>query len=268
MRAVATIALLTLTLLAGCASDEPKPEQLTLADGTTIDLGEGTSDTKGAIVGYVVDEAIRPLDGVTITIPGRDTVSDAQGFFRFDLVEPGFYAVTATAFGYTTTQSGTDVVAGETSTVKLQVTTSSAPQPYHETFPFDAYMQAWGTIGQWAVEIVAPTPLCQCAYTVPIADELTGLVIEGFWDGTVPDPAGLTEFYWEAYTDGAEWLDSGYCASPCNVQPDLSDYAGGDITVRISGPDAWVAYQQQVRLFTTAFYNQPVPEGFSVAGAP
>ena len=267
MRALVAAVLLALTVLAGCASPEPTPDELELVDGTTVDLGDGVSATQGAIAGYVVDEAVRPLSDVRLSLAGgQRATTDDKGFFHFTLLDPGFYAVTATADGFLASQGSADVVAGETATVKLQLMRDAAPQPYHETFPFEAYMTAWGTVAQWAVEIVAPTPLCQCTYGFTPTGNVSSIVLEAFWEGTVPDPAALSQFYYEVYDDSVGWIESGYCSSPCHVRPSLDGFPqGAPINVRISGPDAWVAYQQQVHLFTTVFYNGPAPEDFTVA---
>lgn len=267
--------LLALTALAGCASEAPETDELTLADGTTVELGEGTSDTKGAIAGYVVDDAIRPVEGVELATDGRTALTDANGFFLLGDLEPGFYAITFTRTGFVPTQASADVVAGETATVKVQMPIEVVPQPYHTTYPFSGHMQAWGTIGQWAVELFAPTPLCDCTYEVVPDGNVTGIVFEAFWDATVPDPAALSEFYWEAYVPGTSWIQSGYCTDPCraDIPLDSTDSLDGTVTpfpqgsafeVRISGPDAWVAYQQRVDVFTTVFYVAPPPEGWSI----
>lgn len=278
MRKTPIALLLALTALAGCASEAPEAEELTLADGTTIELGEGTSDTTGAIAGYVVDDAIRPLEGVELATGDRTAVTDANGFFLLGNLAPGSYILTFAREGHVATQASADVVAGETATVKVMLPIDPVPQPYRTTYPFAGHMQAWGTVGQWAVEIFAPTPLCDCTYEVQPDGNVTGIVLEAFWDPTLPDPAGLSEFYWEVYVEEGNWIQSGYCTDPCraDIPLDSTDTLEGTVTpfpqgsafqVRISGPDAWVAYQQRVDLFTTVFYNGAPPEGWSIVGA-
>ena len=283
MRTWAFALLLATALLAGCAGKggADDGDKLQLADGTTIDLGEGTSDTTGAIAGYVVDEAIRPIGGVTLrtTDGAASATSDDNGFFLMGDLAPGTYIVQATATGFADVQAAAvDVVAGETATVKVQMAHVTVPVAYHDVFPFEGYMQAWGTIGQWAVEIVAPTSLCQCTYALTPSGNVTAIVLEAFWEATIPDPAGLGEFYWEMYDvdSDASWIQSGYCTNPCRAEvPVVSEDAltgeqvpfpqGATFEVRLSGPDAWVEYQQQVKVFTTLFYNGDDPTGFTIA---
>jgi hypothetical protein len=163
-------------------------------------------------------------------------------------------------------QTAADVLAGETATAKVQMVRDLSPVPYHDVFPFEGFMQAWGTVAQWAVEIVVPTPLCQCSYTFTPSGNATGLVFEAFWDGTIPDPAGLGEFYWEIYDANVDWIESGYCTNPCRAEPSMEGFPqGAPITVRISGPDGWMEYQQQVHVYTTVFYNGEDATGFSIA---
>lgn len=278
MHRTLVVLLLALTALSGCAEEAPEGQEFKLADGTTVELGEGTSDSTGAIAGYVVDEAIRPIEGVELAADGRSAVTDANGFFLLGNLAPGSYILTFAREGFVATQASADVVAGETATVKVLMPIDPVPQAYHTTYPFAGHMQAWGTIGQWAVELFAPTPLCDCTYEVQPDPDVAGIVLEAFWDPTVPDPAAMSEFYWEVYVPDGDWIQSGYCTDPCraDIPLDSTDALDGTVTpfpqgsafeVRISGPDAWVAYQQRVEVYTTVFYTVPPPEGWSIADA-
>lgn len=268
MRGPTVVLLLALGALAGCAEEVPDEGGLKLADGSTLVLdGEGTSATLGAIAGVVVDEAIRPVPGAELaTTGGHTATSDDNGVFRLGNLEPGFYVLAVQAEGFLAAKTSVEVVADETATLKVQLSRDVRPQPYRVTFPYEAYMQAWGTVGQWAVEIVVPTPLCDCAYTFEPEANATSIVLEAFWDPTTPDPLAQNEFYWEIGSPDLEWYETGYCSNPCRVEPSMDGFLQGvPLTVRISGPDAWVAYQQQVHLFTTVFHNGPAPEGWTIA---
>ena len=269
MRGPTVMLLLALSALAGCAEQDPKQDELTLADGTTIDLGEGTSKTLGAIAGVVVDEAIRPVAGAELaTSDGRNATSDDNGVFRLGNLEPGLYMLDVQADGFLAAHTSVEVVADETATLKVQLLRDVSPQPYFRTWDYDAYMQAWGTVGQWAVEIIVPTPLCDCTYTFEPEANVTGIVLEAFWEPTTPDPLAQNEFYWEIGSPDLDWYETGYCHSPCYVLPSMDGYLQGEpLTVRINGPDAGVAYQQQVQVFATTFHNGPVPDGWSIATA-
>lgn len=277
MRGSLIALLIALAALSGCAEDPSDEDLLKLADGTTLELGEGTSATLGAIAGVVVDEAIRPVEGANLaTTGGLSATSDANGVFRLGNLEPGLYILNVQAPGFLPAQTSAEVVADATSTLKVQMLRDLSPTPYHLTYQYEAYMQAWGTIGQWAVEVIAPTPFCDCTYTFTPEPGPQTILFEAFWDPTVPDPAGLSEFYWEMVAGESDWIQSGYCTNPCRVEVPLESTdaldgtvvpfpEGATFEVRISGPDAWVAYQQQVTLFTTLFHNGPAPEGWTIA---
>lgn len=256
--------LLIASLLAGCTSDGGD-RPVILPDGSTVEAGS-ISTTTGAIAGVVVDEAVRPIAGARLTTAtGQNATTSESGVFQLGGLEPGFYALRVSAEGFLDIQASADVIAGQVTSIKVQMLVDASPQPYAQTYPYTAYMQAWGTIGQWLVEIVNPTPLCDCTYRFTPAENVSTVILEAFWEPTVPDPAALSEFYWEIGDVDLDWYETGYCTSPCHVRPTMEGYnQGRELEVRISGPDAWAAYQQQVRIFTTVFHHGEAPEGWTI----
>ena len=75
-------------LLAGCSEPTETPDEP--FDASLDDELEATAET-GVIRGVVVDAAIVPVAGVTVTIDGLDqeTTSNEAGAFGFDGLEPG-----------------------------------------------------------------------------------------------------------------------------------------------------------------------------------
>lgn len=73
----------------------------------------------GEILGSVVDGDGEPLPGVLVTAESpeivqlRTTVSDASGHFRFRLLPPGDYMLTATMTGMKTSQQNLRIGLGE-----------------------------------------------------------------------------------------------------------------------------------------------------------
>ena len=71
-----------------------------------IALPGAAQDRVGHILGTVVDGGGEALPGVTVVLIGenlmgdRTTVADVDGTFRFPLVPPGFFTVTASLSGY------------------------------------------------------------------------------------------------------------------------------------------------------------------------
>ena len=115
MRVVWTLLLLTTVTLAGC-SDDPAPE---VEDPTFDEFDAPVAPDRGVIRGVVVDTAIVPLAGATVTLAGleRSTTTNENGAFQFDDLEPGSYFLEVRLLGYETVQSGTSVEAGEISSV-------------------------------------------------------------------------------------------------------------------------------------------------------
>ena len=269
MGAAAALLPLLAVLLAGCSGDGggkagngPSP-----AD---VDPG---STVLGAISGVVVDDAIRPIPDAKIVLAdqGRDVeaVTDAEGLFSFTDLQPGFYAMSASARLYLPTQATADVVAGETAKVKVQLLRDPTPQPYHITLKHDGFMQAWGTIAQFEVENLQESGACDCRiYFQPDPDPTT-FIVEATWEESVPNPAGPSEFYWiveEPADVEGDMYEADYCTSPCytDVSAGGSAYQGGQVMVRLDGPDEWVEVQQPFTLFVTTWYNGEPPQGWSV----
>ena len=136
-------ALLAATVLAGCAAE---------GGGAPIeevpDLGLEATSTTGVIRGVVVDEAIRPVAGVTILaksadVPERQTTTEETGFFGFDGLEPGTWFLTANRTGYFATQASSEVVAGvaEPAVVKIQLVRDVANLPYAVLNKFEGYLE-------------------------------------------------------------------------------------------------------------------------------
>lgn len=103
---VVSLAFLTLAVAgAGCAGEPP-------ADGQPL------ADPKaGVLRGLVVDTAVRPLQGVEVTVaaPGGQplvTTTDVEGLFRFDGLAPGSYSVEARKATYLSAQTLAQVEAG------------------------------------------------------------------------------------------------------------------------------------------------------------
>src|SRR3989442_7903977 len=89
------------------------------------------TSTTGAIEGRVTDRSGASLPGVTVEIRSQSLqgtktdVSDAGGRFRFGLLPPGTYSLTATLTGFSSTQEQA-IVVGLSRTVTLVVSLSPA----------------------------------------------------------------------------------------------------------------------------------------------
>ncbi len=137
MRLLTVLIIFSITL-AGCSSDK-EPAKVGPGDGL-----EPTADT-GIIRGVVVDAAVIPLEGVTVTVDaaGKQTSSDGDGKFGFAGLEPGQYTVTAEKFGFVTAKTSVPVAAGvaEPPIVRVQLTPIPNFDPYAHTIVHDGIYQ-------------------------------------------------------------------------------------------------------------------------------
>ena len=144
MRALPALAagVLLASVLAGCASGG-KDDPATDVDFTGLDLQ--ATDTTGIIRGIVVDSAVRPVAGVTVTLrgsPPQQAVTTEAGTFGFDALKPGDYFLVANRTGYIEAQASTQVVAGvaEPPIVKILLDLDPALVPYVSAFVFEGFI--------------------------------------------------------------------------------------------------------------------------------
>jgi hypothetical protein len=142
MRVLLVTALLAAALLAGCASkasDAP-------TGGSIPDPGEvKVTQTTGGIRGVVVDQAIRPLAGATVTVTGagvnRTLATDASGTFTVADLKPGTYILKASKPLYDTQQQAIEVKAGVAPPVtKIQLNQVVFAKPYLQTLKFKGFI--------------------------------------------------------------------------------------------------------------------------------
>ncbi len=134
-------------VLAGCSSSGG-PEGPGQEDGAAFDdLDVQATDTKGILLGVVVDEAIRPIPEaqVALRLPDGSTLdqaTDADGRFAFGDLEPGTYFLVVKHGLYLDAQTSAEVVAGdnEPRVQRIQLTRRFAQDPYMEILPYDGYL--------------------------------------------------------------------------------------------------------------------------------
>lgn len=88
--------------------------------------------TSGDVTGIVKDASGAVLPNATVTIKSNETgatetqKSSASGSYRFALLNPGSYSVSATATGFQTPTLSVTVAVGQTTTAPLQLAVASA----------------------------------------------------------------------------------------------------------------------------------------------
>jgi hypothetical protein len=197
--------------LAGCSDGGKKAP----ADNQDFqDLGLQASDTTGVLRGVVVDPAIRPIAGATVTISGPGTgttATNAEGLFGFSGLAPGTYFVRTAKPGFNETQASADVVAGvdEPAIVKLLMTPDPSTAPYVSTYIFEGFIECSGSfvaVG-FAACSAAGLPNDKFLAQYPLDRPPQWVQSEAVWESTQAVSPGLDVVY--SY-QGADVLYTNY----------------------------------------------------------
>jgi hypothetical protein len=90
------------------------------------------NSVSGDITGIVADQTGAVLPNITVTMKSNDTgatqnaTTNAAGVYRFSLLAPGSYTISASPQGFQSVQRTTTVSVGQASTVNLQLNVSSS----------------------------------------------------------------------------------------------------------------------------------------------
>lgn len=188
MRTLAVLTILAL-LLAGCS------------DGKNGDKGSAGGPAPGdtpMLHGYVVDAAIRPLEGVTVKVLDSNVsvLSDPGGYYGFeDLPTEQFLVLVATKAGFIPQSKQVTLVPDVPVRLNFSLEVEPVTAPYWHVLPYE------GMVG------------CQVATVGPTGpnsfDCNGGLEQRTRWDFAVdPNLSGaVVEIYWEARTAAGESLN-------------------------------------------------------------
>src|ERR1041385_7976321 len=178
VRVARVVALLATALLAGCS----QPRAAAGNDGViVVASSDGASGNAAALQadelgkpghlgGVCVDDAIRPIEGARVDLPGydRNETSDRDGGFGFVDLPPGSYFVRVDRAGYIGAETVVDVHPGEFTRTKFVLTSIPPPQPYHETQTFNGFSEVTGP-----ADLVQGSLVCQhCQF--PFASDSAG----------------------------------------------------------------------------------------------
>ncbi len=182
MRALLAVFLIA---LAGCADAvEPTEDELSIDEDLTA------SETTGVIRGVVVDTAIVPIAGVTITGEGLETVSADDGSFGFGDLDPRLHCLEFTKVGYESAKTCNTVEAGieKPPIVRVMMTPDPSSIPYVDAYTFTgmvkcgaSYIAACG-----AADIVGLDVGDRFMYEQELAAVPTHVTMEAVWKGTQP----------------------------------------------------------------------------------
>lgn len=289
--------VLVCLVLAGCSSPPSKPR----AAEAKVDYGVEATATTGVIRGVVIDEAVRPLNNVTVFLlsANKTAVTKRDGAFGFEGLEPGTYFVHASKFGFEAIQTNVDVVAGDSEPAITKMTLKAVPslQPYVEPFSSSAFI----TCG---AAVILTSVGCN---TFPDVGEAIGDRVyfrfefatlpwwtqgELVWDQTQPAGGGMIWEIVDPNYPGSPQPHTGYretAASPAlayintTLLEENRDWVlgeGNGVLYRIfAGPHptctgvgfgCGVTLQQKMEMYVHNFYNFAPPDGwrFTVDGDP
>ena len=272
---VAVLAAFVAVAMAGCA-DSPEPEPAGDDPFAGLQDEVEVTATLGAIVGVVVDQAIRPLANATIALTGQagNTTTDDQGRFTFGDLEPGTYFLQASARRHEAAQVSVDVVAGEAAIVRILLIAMTSVEPYHTTLNFHGHADPWFGFVSFAAEVIAPGTLgCTCAFEVVPDPGAVSFTFEAVGTNDIDYSSSPVygNLYWEFVGDALgehQDIRSAHGSFPIyqTFERDSFDNETETWLARIT-PGQFVHTSMDYDIFLTIWYHEPMPDGWSfVAG--
>lgn len=276
------VLLVGLSAVAGCADPPQEPVAGLVQEDVPVVVVEEDSPL-GAIQGVVVDEAIRPLDNVSVSLKNVGNTTTTGGVFVFEDLEPGAYFITASLDRFTQATTSVEVIAGQVARPRLQLERIAGLEPYHYTLQQTGFIQASpaaaGVILDAAVEgFLGDNPFCQnCIFTVETnGQDIRTFVLEGVWQTTAP-PVTAADLFINIINENFTFEKPGYGESA--TSPYLRHIEPSDPTFNDGLNSTWWRFQvggsltqpnvnQRFDLFVTVFVNAPAPEGWTLAAGP
>lgn len=143
MRVWVSLAAVAALLVAGCSSGAGSGGE---TSGPTITVKP--TETTGVIKGVVVDEAIRPVEGATVSLPAvgtdpaRSVTTNEDGAFGFEGLKPGVYFLSVYKVLYDRVQKAVDVVAGvDPDPERIQIRRLAGLNPSWTPYKLDGYYE-------------------------------------------------------------------------------------------------------------------------------
>ncbi|HUR61516.1 MAG TPA: carboxypeptidase-like regulatory domain-containing protein [Candidatus Thermoplasmatota archaeon] len=290
----AVVALFLLFLLGGCAAGPAgEGDQLAADLSAAAERAQAESGAdRGIISGVVVDVGIHPIPRANLTVlnQGITARADDNGIFVFPNLKPGIYTIQARAAGYLGVQTTSEVVAGETSKVRIQMDADPTPLPYHSpTLKFKGFFQVSFTgLVDEALDLFVfnqtygpvttpPMPSCTCHYVYHPEANATTHIVEIQWEANPPKPddptgqMGESEIVMDFNADKDPQPGLTFCyGSPCVTRFDGRNLSAELRTVDLGfwGDGTWPALNEEFNVFVTVFYNGAAPKDWSfIAGS-
>jgi Carboxypeptidase regulatory-like domain len=275
---LSALLLLLALLLAGCASSSGGGATQTSTANFSDLVTKGTATT-GAVVGVVVDDAIRPVKDAKVELRTPDgnsqtKVTDVQGRFAFSGLAPGTYFLRVSAAQFAPAQTSAEVVAGvdDPPAVRIQVARLFSQAPYAEQIKFDGFLACSisfpvGTtcVNDYTRIIGGTVPGCeggclrnynvsktagnQREYVTTVGPGWQVIVFEAYWEASTNLGSGLdisVSFF--TRPDSGHFFGNTASASPLRLEFDVNKTAEGQ-----QEDPTLINWQGQNDLFV--FYN-------------
>lgn len=268
--------LLGVTFAAGC-SDAPEapaeiliesapPEEIrsrqSAGEAPAAAVFEEAASTRGHIAGVVVDEAIRPIAGAQVRLPGMNMqrVSEQDGSFGFTDLYPGPYYLTVEMEGFYMAEATLEVKPTEFTRAKVVLAAIPPPEPYRTTQKFDGFADVTDVEPSFVWGLFCST----CVFDLYIDRASLRTVV---FEAVQENPSGGSGFNYDVgpYECCATYA-SGGSTNPWRLELKPDDL-GKDDRFRIDvSPTSFPAPETSkgFQVFVTAFYNQPAPVGWSL----
>ena len=269
---IASLAVLAV-VLAGCSQNGP----------------DATSGPAGVQVdGWVMDAALKPIEGAAITTAGGQAVTDVAGHFVLVAPVGQDLVLMATAPGYAASSKALPAFSGANPIVNFTLDRLPDEAPYHETQAFTGFLQCAVTAvvmedqsrphEHRGVRCSGPVNDTRNVWHTAVDPKATGLVIEASW---TPNNEAAQGLVMKATVDGSGEV-LGFLEGPSmlrlqvsqarllqNLEAGFLDYTvvidAGAGTGEHEHGAVGVFVEQRFDLYATTFYNGPADPSFSVA---
>lgn len=256
-------------LLAGCAdSADGKSDALREAEKAAAALEVEATSTTGVIRGVVVDDAIRPIAGVTIKVAALDMVevTNDQGAFGFEALEPGTYFLTASHPDYTQIQQSVDVVAGVDNPAPLRIQIAAIPRatPFVEALVAKMFVDvSFGSSYATGLSVSGLLSEHGLSFSVDILPNATVAQSEMTWSETTPLAEGMLFQGGTYHSDDRVGYESRYGLAPMIFRANATDEDGVEADEVSYSAWAWdgsivpvgVAANQELDVFIHVFHH-------------
>ncbi len=277
------VALLALAIvLAGCTSDAPD-------DAGPGGEPTGTPGGLDQLSGFVIDGAIVPLEGATVSVPaiGLEAIADENGRYGLNglpVDEP--IVVIAQADGFVPSSKSISLSPDVATRLNFTLVPVPVLEPYHEVLSFDGIIACSGItrVSGQPAQRTDCTPAGapdQRTWDIPVDSELAGAVIEVAWNkqsdaardmNLSVQTVGFGEFNEQLVALEGESILRGYIPNA-----KATKFYGGnggifrvsvDIGRNVANDEAQsgqgFAAQQDFELFVSLFYVAPPPPTYTV----